>query len=164
MKNALKEAARLKKELEETRRLLAPVEKRFKELNGRRIRLEDEFSAACIAAGVYRPMKELVKFDLSEVFEILFVVKSESTGKPEIFDVPGGEFVEFKRGRFYYSDYDNGIISWNAEKKRYVKSYWGHETVLPEFLGFFSIEYYGDKKRIGPPDFSKRIPKEAGNA
>lgn len=163
MKNALKEAARLKKELEEARRLLAPVKKRFDELNRRRNRLEEDFSAACIAAGVFRPMKELAKFDLSDVCEILFVVKSETTGRPELFDVPGGDFVEFKRGRFYYSDYDNGIIGWNAEKKRYVKSYWGTQTVLPEFLGFFSIEYYGDKERIGPPDFSKRISKEAAH-
>lgn len=76
--------------------------------------------------------------DLSEYNEkeISFIAL-DSNGE-EVW-IPTDEIVEVKNGKLFLSSYQGGIVRFDNEKQKYIKSYYGSESEL-DIVGFVDIK------------------------
>lgn len=76
--------------------------------------------------------------DLSEYNEkeISFIAL-DSNGE-EVW-LPTDEIVEVKNGKLFLSSYQGGIVRFDNEKQKYIKSYYGSESEL-DIVGFVDIK------------------------
>jgi hypothetical protein len=104
----------------------------------------DEYHKTRVAAEEYyienrlwSPMEELKDYIGDSwshpPFTLFYIVEGEEEIKSKYLY---GDICEITNsGHLYYSDYDDGIIEWDAEEQTYYWTYWGTHTNI-HILGF----------------------------
>ena len=81
-----------------------------------------------------------------EIWNVSFVAE-EDDGTLFIKEIFNDELLTISDdGTFEFSSFENGIIDYDEEKKRYVHHYHHYETDLPKLVGIYEIEIHGGSK------------------
>ena len=94
---------------------------------------------------------ELFRRDLSE--SIVFVQKTKH-GKFQIDWIFNDEIVRIHDdGTFYYSSYENGIIQYDKDEKRWCHDFYHSRKRLDDYVGFMKIVFNDENAyNVEPPD------------
>lgn len=124
--------------LEEHERKVEKEKKELSELRKQRMKL-------FIDNKMYCPISKLQDFKDKDIDSIRIVLESGTT---RLYNY--GDIIKVdKNGKFFYSDFNNGIIEFDKEKDAYYEHLWGSKTKL-NIVGFYNlkIKCYFDTKEI----------------
>lgn len=107
---------------------------RIKDSEQRRMEINDICWKFFIENKKYCPMDKLKEFKGEDIYEITLIF---TDGDTKHFSY--GDIIKVDdNGRFYFSDYERGIIEFNEKKQKYSCSYHYTESEM-DIIGFYNL-------------------------
>lgn len=133
-----KQIIKLLEEKEQINKFIQSEQEKFKEIIKDSEQRRTEINNICwkffIENKKYCPMDKLKEFKGEEIYEITLIF---ADGDTEYFSY--GDIIEVDdNGRFYFSDYEKGIIEFNERKQKYCSSYHYSESEM-DIIGFYDL-------------------------
>lgn len=133
-----KQIIKLLEEKEQINKFIQSEQEKFKEIIKDSEKRRTEISDICwqffIENKKYCPMDKLKEFKGEDIYEITLIF---ADGDTKYFSY--GDIIKIDdNGRFYFSDYENGIIEFNERKQKYCGSYLYTESEM-DIIGFYDL-------------------------
>lgn len=133
-----KQIIELLKEKEQINKFIQSEQEKFKEIikdsEQRRTEINDICWKFFIENKKYCPMDKLKEFKGKDIYEITLIF---ADGDTQCFCC--GDIIQVDdNGRFYFSDYERGIIEFDKRKQKYCKSYHYNEKEF-DIIGFYDL-------------------------
>lgn len=141
-----KQIIKLLEEKEQINKFIQSEQEKFKEIikdsEKRRTEINDICWQFFMENKKYCPMDKLKEFKGEDIYEITLIF---SDGDTQCFSY--GDIIKIDdNGRFYFSDFERGIIEFNEQKQKYSYSYHYHDTEF-DIIGFYNLTLGGFFKK-----------------
>ena len=104
---------------------------------------------------MFYPLSRLADFkDKDDDIEAICFVQKTKRGKFKTDWIFNDDLFRINDdGTFYYSSYDNGIIQYDEDKKRWCHDYYHSRRYLDDYVGFMKITFNNENDyQVEPPD------------
>jgi hypothetical protein len=149
------ELQKIKDQIEAQKLLVEPIKKKFELEYGKYDKLQKKLEKYRLDHGMFYPLKELGKFeDETNKIESICFVKKTKSGKFKTDWIFNDEILTINPdGTFRYSSYENGIIQYDKDEKRWCHDFYHSRKRLDDYVGFMRIRFNDENDyQVEPPD------------
>ena len=146
---------KIKDEIEKQKAIVEPIKKEFEAAYGKYDKLQTKLEKYRLEHGMFYPLSRLADFkDKDNDVESICFVQRTKKGKFKTDWIFNDDlFTIYDDGKFYYSSYENGIIGYDENEKRWYHDLYHCRKRLDDYVGFMRITF-NDKNdySVEPPD------------
>ena len=145
----------LKDEIAKQKALLEPVKREFEVTYSKYDKLQKKLEKYRLEHKMFYPLSRLADFkDKDDDIEAICFVQKTKRGKFKTDWIFNDDLFRINDdGTFYYSSYDNGIIQYDEDKKRWCHDYCHSRRYLDDYVGFMKITFNNENDyQVEPPD------------
>lgn len=117
---------------------LNELRKQIRLLETQSISCENELKQMIIDKKLYHPIEELETYEPGDFISVEIVylneygdIETQWWGYEDILEITDDH-------KFYFSDYDDGIIGWSEDKQLYIYHFWKTATEM-KIIGFYNF-------------------------
>ena len=146
---------KIKDEIEKQKALVEPIKREFEAAYGKYDKLQNKLEKYRLEHRMFYPLSRLADFkDKDNDVESICFVQRTKKGKFKTDWIFNDDlFTIYDDGKFHYSSYENGIIGYDEDEKRWYHDLHHCRERLDDYVGFMRITFNDENDySVEPPD------------
>ena len=146
---------KIKDEIEKQKAVVEPIKKQFEAAYSKYDKLQKKLEKYRLEHKMFYPLSQLAEFkDKNLDIESICFVQKTKKGKFKIDWIFNDDLFRINDdGTFYYSSYENGIIQYDKDEKRWCHDFYHSRKRLDDYVGFMKIVFNDENAyNVEPPD------------